>query len=162
MLKIKITDQIKQSAQKRADLFVGPNKFKIKKGTEIYGMVGEELFLASFGGKLINNNNYDIDHPLIGKIDIKTKSCSSDPKENYDCTVAAYQMDKKECEFYVFYRVDTKLEYAWYCGILSVKDFKEKSVLKKKGEREGPYVYSVDCYNVKIHELYNIDKYIKV
>ena len=161
MLKIRITESVRQAAQKRADLFPESHRFKIKKGSEIYGMLGEELFLASFGGKLINNQNYDVDHPLIGKIDIKTKSCSSEPKDTYECSVAAYQMDKKECEFYVFYRVDNKLEYGWYCGILSVEDFKKKAVLRKKGEREGPYLYSADCYNVKICELYNIDKYTK-
>ena len=163
MLKIKITDRVLQAAQKRADLFVNnpKSKTKIKAGSEIYGMIGEELFLANFGGKLIDSKNYDIDHPILGKIDVKTKSATSDPKDTYECSVAAYQMNKPECEFYVFYRVDKAFKYGWYCGILSLEDFKAKAVLRKRGERDGGFVFSTDCYNVTINNLYDIDKYMK-
>lgn len=163
MLKIRITDKVLQAAQKRADLFVDRpfSKTKIRAGSEIYGMLGEELFLANFGGKLIDSKNYDIDHPLLGKIDVKTKSASSDPKDTYECSVAAYQMNKPECEFYVFYRVDKTLKYGWYCGILSIEDFKKKATLRKKGERDGGFVFGADCYNVAIKDLYDIDRYMK-
>lgn len=160
MIKIKITSKNLEAARKRA-VFLGANSKKIQSGSEIHGMVGEQLFLDNYGGQLINNHNYDIDHSKIGKIDIKTKKCNSEPKSNYYCTVAAYQIDKDECEFYGFYRVHSKLKDAWFLGIISKEEFKKNAVFLKKGEKDGDFVVKADCYNLRIDQLKKISEVIK-
>lgn len=159
MLKIKIRSEIIESARKRADK-IGPNRRKIQSGSELYGMIGEELFLSNYGGTLVDSQNYDIYHPIIGKIDVKSKKCSFEPKPEYECSVAAYQIGKPECEYYVFYRVESRLNYAWYCGIMSIKDFKKVAIFHKKGDKDGNFLYKADCYNVNINQLYDIDRYV--
>lgn len=160
MIKINITSKNLEAARKRA-VFLGPNKKKIQGGSEIYGMVGEQLFLDNYGGALINNINYDIEHPKIGKIDIKTKKCNSEPLDHYYCTVAAYQIDKDDCEFYGFYRVDSKLRDAWFLGIISKEEFKKRATFLKKGDKDGDFTVKADCYNIRIDQLRAISEVMK-
>lgn len=159
-LKIKITDKNLNAARKRADK-IGPNAKKIAKGGELYGMLGEQLFLDNYGGELIDCHDYDIDHPKIGRIDIKTKRCASAPQDHYSCTVAAYQVGKENCDYYCFYRIHNNLTYGWFLGIISKEEFLKKAKFLKKGEMDGDFEVKSDCYNIKISELKEISEVLK-
>lgn len=161
MIKIKISSKNLDLARKRAENFSSKGAKKIQTGSELHGMIGEQLFLDNYGGELIDSFNYDVNHPRLGKIDIKTKKCNSEPKENYYCTVAAYQIDKDECQFYVFYRVESNINYAWFLGIISKDEFKKKAVFLKKGDKDGNFTVKADCYNIKISDLKQISDYIQ-
>lgn len=160
VIKVKITDANIKLARKRS-VKIGANSKKISSGGELYGILGEQLFLDNYGGQLIDCKDYDILHEKIGKIDVKTKRCSSQPKDEYTCTVAAYQIDKKECEYYVFYRVLNNLTTAWFLGIISKKEFLTKAVKLKKGDNDGAFTVKADCYNIKISDLRNISEVLK-
>lgn len=160
MIKINITTANLEAARKRAAP-IGQNSKKIQSGSEIHGILGEQLFMDNYGGTLIDSFNYDVDHPRIGKIDIKTKKCNSEPKPDYYATVAAYQIDKDECEYYAFYRVHSKLRDAWFLGIISKKEFVKKATFLKKGQKDGAFTVKADCYNLKISELKEISEYLK-
>lgn len=155
VIKINITDKNLNAARKRASK-IGANRKKISPGGELPGILGEQLFLDNFGGELIDCQDYDILHKDIGKIDIKTKRCSSAPQSDYYCSVAAYQIDKQDCEFYAFYRVHNNLDTAWFLGIISKKEFLDKATFLKKGDKDGNFVVKADCYNIKISDLRNI------
>lgn len=160
MLKIQISSENLEMARKRAAK-LGQNSKKIQTGSELHGMVGEQLFLDNYGGKLVDSFYYDIDHERIGKIDVKTKKCHSPPKDYYYCTVAAYQIDKDECEFYAFYRVGANLNHGWFLGIISKEEFKKKAVFLKKGDKDGNFVVKADCYNMKVSDLKTISQILK-
>lgn len=159
-LKITITDNNINRARKRAS-HIGPNSRKISKGGELIGMLGEQLFLDNYGGELIDCHDYDISHPKIGNIDIKTKSCNGAPQDDYTCTVAAYQVNKEDCDYYCFYRIHNNLSTGWFLGIISKKDFIKKATFHKKGEKDGKYEVKADCYNVKISDLKEISEVLK-
>lgn len=155
VLHIKITDGCLSNARKRAQK-IGANSKKIAKGGELHGILGEQLFLDNYGGTLVDCHNYDIDHPKIGKIDVKTKRCSSPPEAHYACSVAAYQINKEECEFYAFYRIHNNLNDGWFLGIISQKEFMEKAIFLRKGDMDGAFMVKADCYNIPISKLRQI------
>jgi hypothetical protein len=152
MIKFKVSPKNFEVAQKRARN-IGANASKIKGGSEIYGMIGEQLFLDNYGGDLVDSRNYDIWHPKIGNIDVKTKKCQSEPLPHYQCSVAAYQIDKEDVEFYAFYRVHASMKEAWFLGLISKADFLKKAVLLKKGQKDDRFTAIADCYNIAISDL---------
>lgn len=160
MIKIKITTKNIDLARKRA-VFLKNSSRKISSGGELYGLLGEQLFLDNYGGELIDSKDYDINHPMIGKIDIKSKRCTSDPQLFYTCSVAEYQMDKEQCEFYAFYRIHNNLSTGWFLGIISKSEFIKKSKLLKKGDRDGSFICKTNCYNIPISDLKTFSQVLK-
>lgn len=159
VLKISIPDSnIKKSRKRAANL--KHSKKKISPGGEIYGIVAEQLFLDNYGGELIDNKDYDINHPNIGRIDVKTKRCSSAPEEYYTCTVAEYQL-KNDCDYYAFYRVHNNLTIGWFLGVISKEDFLKNATKLCKGEMDGDFVCKADCYNIPISQLKTIPEVMK-
>lgn len=158
-----ITQKNLSNARKRAKKIKNSNK-KIVAGGELVGILGEELFLDNYGGELIDCMDYDIKHPKIGNIDVKTKRCSSPPKDDYTCTVAAYQINKQQCEFYAFYRIHNNLNDGWFLGIISKEEFLQKATLLKKGNKDGDtsFVAKADCYNIKISDLRQMSEVMSV
>lgn len=136
---------------------------KIAPGGELPGLIGEQIFLDNWGGELVDSSTVDIFHPKIGTIDVKTKRCSSAPKDNYTCTVASYQIAKADCEFYAFFRVHNNLDEAWFLGIISREEFLEKATFLKKGAPDGDtgFVAKADCYNILISDLREISEVLK-
>jgi len=160
VLHIKITDTNLNLARKRAKN-IGDNKKKIQKGGELHGVLGEQLFLDNYGGELVDCHDYDIHHPKIGNIDVKVKRCSSAPTSEYTCSIAAYQINKPDCQFYAFYRINNNLTDGWFLGIISKEEFLKKATFNKKGELDGDFAYKADCYNIKIKDLRNISEVLK-
>lgn len=159
VIKISIPDSNINKSRKRA-AHLNNSKRKISFGGEIYGIVGEQLFLDNYGGELIDNKDYDINHPNIGKIDVKTKRCSSPPEGHYTCSVAEYQL-KNECDYYAFYRVHNNLTVGWFLGIISKEEFLKNATRLEKGEMDGDFVCKADCYNIKISQLKTISEIMK-
>lgn len=154
VLKISISDSnIKKSRRRAASL--KNSRRKISAGGEIYGLLAEELFLDNYGGTLIDNKDYDINHNSIGRIDVKTKRCSSPPESHYTCSVAEYQLDN-DCDYYAFYRIHVNLNTAWFLGIISKAEFLKKATKLNKGDMDGSFVCKANCYNIKISELKTI------
>lgn len=160
MIKINITTKNIDLARKRA-VFLKNSSKKISSGGELYGLLGEQLFLDNYGGTLIDSKDYDINHPMIGKIDIKSKRCTSTPQPSYTCSVAEYQMNKEECEFYAFYRIHNNLSTGWFLGIISKNEFIKKSKFSKKGDRDGIFVCKTNCYDIPISDLKTFSQVLK-
>jgi hypothetical protein len=156
VLKILISDSnIKKSRKRAAGL--QNSKKKISSGGELYGLLAEELFLDNYGGTLIDNKDYDISHDKIGRIDVKTKRCSSPPEEHYTCSVAEYQLNN-DCDYYAFYRIHKNLNAAWFLGIISKSEFLSKATKLNKGDTDGNFICKANCYNVKISDLKTISE----
>jgi hypothetical protein len=118
------------------------------------GFVGEALTERYTSGTLVESYDYDI--AISGQeIDVKTKSCSSEPKPHYLCSVMSYQIENK-CDGYVFARVNLAARKGWLLGYISKADLLSKGFFAKKGDPDGKFTFTEDCWNIKIEDLQEI------
>tara|TARA_R100001509_G_C4748281_1_gene175469 strand:+ start:83 stop:568 length:486 start_codon:yes stop_codon:yes gene_type:complete len=123
-------------------------------GGNLAGFIGEIVVTDYIGAKEQNTYDYDIVDKIGNKIDVKTKRCNSEPKVNYDCSIAAHGT-KQKCDMYVFVRVLNDFSKAWILGKIMKDEYFEKAKYHKKGELDpdNKFRFKADCYNVKIHQL---------
>lgn len=157
MIEVEITEQMKQRAWRKARE-MGKLKNSITKGDgNIAGFLGEQVANFVICGDISNTYDYDIVKDGT-TYDVKTKRCTSEPKPNYECSVASYNTVQK-CDMYVFVRIeniDGKWGRAWVLGYMPKKEYYEKAKKLFKGQRDGDNWFKVksDCYNLRIDELY--------
>jgi hypothetical protein len=136
------------------------NSFTNGQGNLI-GYLGEVIVYDYLGVKYDSTkHSKDFDLIVSGKkLEIKTKKCSSPPKDSYLCSVASTSMHQ-DCDYYIFTRVDVNLTKAWILGYISKKDFLSSGFFGKKGEADGKngFAFKVDCHNIKISDLFDIKK----
>jgi hypothetical protein len=124
------------------------------------GLIGEEIFRDCYGflqsgGEAIFH--YDVLDPThLGKIDVKTKRCTSEPKKHYNCSIAASNTDQ-QCDYYAFVRVLKDFSKAWILGLSPKTKFFEKALFFKRGQLDptgfGGWRFKWDCFNLQISEL---------
>lgn len=129
------------------------------------GYVGEELvrdyynFLPSDTDPEIFH--YDaLDPKHLGKIDVKTKRCTSEPKPEYNCSIAATGAGQ-QCDYYAFVRVLNDLSQAWILGFIPKADFfalsLKKNLVFKRGQPDPTsnrgWRFKWDCFNLPISDL---------
>jgi len=162
MIEVEITDKMKKNAQAKARR-MGKLKNSITKGSgNVAGFLGEYLVNEILKGKIENTKDYDIVHEGV-RYDVKTKRCTSEPKPEYDCSVAAYNTVQK-CDAYIFVRVQQnkttkKWEKAWICGYYDKEEYYKDSRKLFKGQRDGSNWFRVkaNCYNLPISDLNSIE-----
>ena len=87
--------------------------------------MGEEIANTVIHGDITNTYDYDIIKDDI-TYDVKTKRCTSKPKDYYECSVAALNT-KQECDIYVFTRIlpkkwsDNNYSEGWLLGYMDKK-----------------------------------------
>ena len=154
MIEIDITtDMIEQCKAKAED--IGRLKNSITKGQgNLAGIVGEYI-VHKYLKDSEWQNTYDYD--LIEnnkKIDVKTKRCSSKPRDNYDCSVAETSLHQG-CDEYIFVRILNDLSKAWILGRMGRDAFFKKAKHMKKGQvdKSNNFKVHANCYNLQIKEL---------
>ena len=154
MIEIDITkDMIEQCKAKAED--IGRLKNSITKGQgNLAGIVGEYI-VHKYLKDSEWQNTYDYD--LIEnnkKIDVKTKRCSSKPRDNYDCSVAETSLHQG-CDEYIFVRILNNLSKAWILGRMGRDAFFKKAKHMKKGQvdKSNNFTVHANCYNLQIKEL---------
>ena len=154
MIEIDITkDMIEQCKAKAQD--IGRLKNSITKGQgNLAGIVGEYI-VHKYLKDSEWQNTYDYD--LIEnnkKIDVKTKRCSSKPRDNYDCSVAETSLHQG-CDEYIFVRILNDLSKAWILGRMGRDAFFKKAKHMKKGQvdKSNNFTVHANCYNLQIKEL---------
>jgi len=163
LIEIEITEKMKQTAWRKARA-MGQLKKSITKGQgNISGFLGEVLVLEYLSAISKNTKDYDLIHEGL-RYDVKTKRCTSEPKPNYDCSVAAYNTVQK-CDRYIFVRIQQnkttkKWEKAWILGWYDKEQYYLDSRYLRKGQRDGDNWFTVraNCYNVAIEELEDIEE----
>lgn len=125
------------------------------------GYLGEELvrdyynFLASDTDPEVFH--YDaLDPKHLGKIDIKTKRCTSEPKLDYNCSIAATGANQ-QCDYYVFVRILNDLSQAWILGFIPKHEFFGKALFFRRGQKDPVsnrgWRFKWDCFNLPISDL---------
>ena len=150
---------IAQARVKAQDM--GALRGSIKRGGgNVYGFIGEIIVADLLGAKIENTFDYDLLLPDGTKLDVKTKSCTSAPKPEYACSVAAFNT-KQQCDRYVFVRVKQDLSHAWVLGSIKKEQYFERAKFCKKGDADPDskfgWTFKGDCYNLYIRDLQPID-----
>lgn len=122
-------------------------------GGNVAGLIGEVVAAAVLGATICNTYDYDI-VAAGAKIDVKTKRCTSKPRPDYDCSVAAYNT-KQRCDYYAFVRVLNDYTKAWYLGSIPKVEYFRRARKMTAGQIDPSNGFTVkaDCYNLKIEEL---------
>jgi len=151
-VEVLIDDEMFQRAKRKADdLGLLKNSILGGKGN-LAGFLGEEMFLKTFPGSF-SENTYQHDINYLGtKIEIKTVQTTVFPSLEFNCHVAAYNA-KQRADRYVFARVLKSYNLGWLIGWMDVNDFKDLSRKAYKGDRDGDFVFPIDCFNLRYREL---------
>lgn len=131
------------------------NNSILKGDGNVYGVLGEILLSEYLGAKRVNT--YDFDIVKLGKkIDVKTKQCTSQPKENYFCSIASFNI-KQDCDIYAFVRILNDFSKAWILGALTKHEFYSQAKFYKKDDLDPSsdigFRFRADCYNIEISKL---------
>ena len=102
MIEVKITEQMKQRAWRKAREMGEINNSITHGDGNIAGFLGEQVANEIIKGDITNTYSYDIVKDGI-RYDVKTKRCTSKPKDYYECSIASLQK-KQDCDIYVFVR----------------------------------------------------------
>ena len=159
MITIRIGEEQKQRAKQLYDFDILKNSFTKGKGN-LSGALGEIIVYDYFNKELNkqeNTKDYDI---ILGEdtFDIKTKRCTSTPKEDYNCSVALTSLHQN-CTGYIFVRVREDIDEAYILGYISKRDLINKGFYLAKGDSdENGYIVKNDCINIKIINLSPIDE----
>ena len=123
----------------------------------IAGFLGEQVANEVLKGEVTNTYNYDIVGKGGVRYDVKTKRCTSQPRDYYECSIAALQI-KQDCDRYVFVRIENingKWGRAWVLGSYQKESYFKDARFLKEGQIDGDNNFRVkaDCYNIAIKDL---------
>ena len=163
MIEVEIDKFLLKMARQKAEEMGKLNNSITKGDGNIAGFLGEFIAAQEIGAEISNTYEYDL---LVGPttIDVKTKRCTSKPRDFYECSIAAYNT-KQKCDVYVFTRLlwlkamPKAWERGWLLGWLPKKEYFEKATFLKKGQVDPSNNYTVkaDCYNLKISCLNDME-----
>ena len=154
-LEVGIDEAMRVEAQRKATEMGPINNSFLRGEGNVYGFIGELMFAQVTGGEVDNTYEWDVVMPNGVTVDVKTKCVTSPPFPDYDCSVAAAQVQQM-CDYYAFVRVLKDLSMGWYLGALTKPTFFNTARWLKAGTVDGSNGWAppVDCYNVKISDLY--------
>lgn len=155
MIEIEPTDAQKKEARLSAGGTIGLQGSITRGAGSPAGALGEIIVRDLLGYRQINTAHYDLYTDQGTRIDVKTKRCTSAPKQYYECSIAAHGT-KQDCDEYIFVRVLNNLQRAWILGRISKDEYFKKAVRHKKGDRDesNNFTFKSDCYNLEISELW--------
>lgn len=154
MIEVEITQEMLQRA-KQKDVEMGTLRNSITKGEgNVIGFLGEEIANLVLKGQIKNTYQYDLVLDDGTTVDVKTKKTTVQPKEEYECSVAAFNT-KQQCDKYCFVRVKNDLTKGWYLGVYDKEQYFNDAIFLRKGEIDPSNMFTVksDCYNLKIKDL---------
>ena len=137
--------------------FVELNGSITKGQSNIYGALGEVVVYDFFKGKgfdVSNNSTYDYDLIINNhKVDVKTKRTNVIPKDDYLCSISAFNTRQK-CDFYFFLRINENMQDCYLLGYKSKFDFYQEAIFNKKGDKDvNGWDFKDDCFNLAISKL---------
>ena len=120
----------------------------------VVGFLGEIVVRDYYGGISANTYDYDLIIKDVVKVDVKTKKCTSPPRDYYECSVAGFNTSQK-CDAYIFVRILKDLSAAWVLGYKGKTEYYAEAVFHKKGEYDpdNRFTFHCDSYNLRISQL---------
>ena len=151
MIHTKVSEADIEEARRRSSEMGILAASRQKGAGNVAGFLGEACVLRECGGTLVDNFNFDV---TIGdlKIDVKTKSCTSQPRAHYNCSVMSYQL-RNECDGYIFTRVNLSSNDVWILGYIAKARLIEEGIRFAKGDTDDGFTVKEDCVSIQIFEL---------
>jgi hypothetical protein len=153
MLEIDIKREWIEEAERKSKE-MGQLRNSITKGKgNVVGFLGEIVAANHIKATIENTHDYDIIKNNV-KIDVKTKKCSSKPKDFYECSISEYNT-KQKCDLYLFIRILNDNSKAWLCGMIGKNDFFKNAKFYPKGfvDKSNNMKFHCDTYNMQIKDL---------
>lgn len=158
MIEISIKDSWLEQAKKDA-LDMGRLNKSITNGEgNLAGFLGEIAVANFIQAERKNTFEYDLIKNNL-RIDVKTKRCTSEPRPDYACSVAAYNITQ-DCDIYCFTRILESFRTCWVLGWMEKDEYFKQAAFCKKGEIDSNdsrgWRFKADCYNLEIGKLKDI------
>lgn len=126
------------------------------------GLIGEEILKTRYDDFELSKDketfNYDLLHPKLERVEVKTKRCSSPPQMGYFCSVPETSLHQ-QCDYFAFMRLHNDYTRAWFIGMIPRDDFFEMAIRFKRGDRDPTagkdsfFRFSATCYNVTVKQV---------
>ena len=156
-------DMIEEADQLTEDIGYLRDSILEGKGTFI-GMVGQLSVKEYLQCEHAPTYDYDLIHKGF-KLEVKTKACTSEPRPEYDASVADSNT-KQKCDRYVFARVERDRYVrnyltgrVWIIGWMDKEEYFEKTTFYKKVQIDpngNGWKFDADCHNLVHSELNDI------
>lgn len=158
MIELKISDKILIEAKLRAKKLGKLNNSITEGSGNIAGYIGQLLVAEYLNAEEPDNYNFDVKKDNI-TYEVKTKRCTSKPRQEYDCSVSDFNT-KQDCDYYIFVRVLEDFSKAWILGKKKKADYFNEARFCEKGKVDEKstfgWKFKADCYNLEISKLETI------
>ena len=123
----------------------------------IAGYIGQLAFVQLFNGEHSDTYDYDISHPELGKVEVKTKRQSVNYVNlNFEGSISDYNPNQKY-DHAAFFRVNIDQKKGWFCGFTSKEGFDQlsRNMAKGKVDEQSSNNFKVksDCRNIYYNQL---------
>lgn len=154
-----VTDTSMHEAQSRNKVFfekygnLGTHRTNVDK-QRMTGYLAEIAIKSTFP-HLDYSKDDRVDFWFRNKIsfDSKSQGCNVLPMTDYAATLYEEQK-KREVDFYIFSRVKNDFSKVWILGIISKKQYLEKSKLMPAGTKTNNFTYNNSRFELPIKDLY--------
>jgi hypothetical protein len=157
-IEFEILPEYLEEAQNRNKLFFEKygNAGTHRKNKDRQRMTGylAEIAIKNTFTKLEYSDTDNVDFIFKDKtFDAKAQGCNSKPYPDYVATLYEEQKERP-VDFYIFNRVKNDFSLVWICGIISKKEFLEKSILIPAGVMRHNFVYDNPRFELEFKNLY--------
>jgi hypothetical protein len=153
---------LKEASDRAAQLGVLPNSFTGGRGrmTGFLGEVAFENYYKDCG--YVGDSSFTHDYTLNDwKIEIKSKSCSSKPKIEYNVSVNGNENKEWLNDIFFFTRVNSSYSRIWLLGWMKRTNFLRRAEYKKAGESDSDgFTHRSSGYHLPIKQLRRPDSFL--
>jgi len=123
----------------------------------VAGYIGQLAFIQLFDGQDADTFDYDVLHPDLGKVEVKTKRQNVNYVNlNFEGSIADYNPNQ-EYDHVAFFRVNVNEKKGWFCGFTTKDGFDKlsRNMCKGKVDKESSNSFEVkaDCRNIYYSQL---------
>ena len=123
----------------------------------VAGYIGQLAFIQLFDGSHADTYDYDVVHPELGKVEVKTKRQNVNYVNlNFEGSISEYNPNQKY-DHVAFFRVNLEQKKGWFCGFTSKEGFDDFSRNMSKGKVDvkssNNFKVKADCRNIFYSQL---------
>ena len=123
----------------------------------VAGYIGQLAFIQLFDGSHADTYDYDVIHPELGKVEVKTKRQNVNYVNlNFEGSIADYNPNQ-DYNHVAFFRVNIDQKKGWFCGFTTKEGFDKvsRNMCKGKVDKESSNNFEVkaNCRNIYYSQL---------
>jgi len=123
----------------------------------VAGYVGQQAFIQLFDGKDVDTFDYDIMHPNLNRVEVKTKRQNVNAlRLNYEGSISNYNPNQNY-DHVAFFRVNLEQRKGWFCGFTTKEGFDKLSRDMTRGkidkQSSNNFEVKANCKNIYYSQL---------